>query len=137
MERPAGADDRNPERQPGGVQLVAATIDLPALTHWRHQEESPEAAPGFDDSRWQVADKTTTNSITPVQSLPILNADDYGFHTGNVWYRGHFQATGNETGTGGLGQVSLTNYGSYASSLSVGPVSSPGYQAVGGAHSRR
>jgi beta-galactosidase GanA len=77
---------------------VAATVHLPALTHWRHQEESPEAAPGFDDSSWQVANKTTTNSITPVQSLPILYADDYGFHTGNVWYRGHFQATGNETG---------------------------------------
>ena len=77
---------------------VAATIHLPALTYWRHQEESPEAAPGFDDSGWQVADKTTTNSITPVQSLPILYADDYGFHTGNVWYRGHFQATGKETG---------------------------------------
>jgi beta-galactosidase GanA len=77
---------------------VAAPIHLPALTHWRHQEESPEAAPGFDDSGWQVADKTTTNSITPVQSLPILYADDYGFHTGNVWYRGHFTASGNETG---------------------------------------
>ena len=77
---------------------VAAPVRLPALTHWRHQEESPEASPGFDDSGWQVADKTTTNSITPVQSLPILYADDYGFHTGNVWYRGHFQATGNETG---------------------------------------
>ncbi|MFZ1993488.1 MAG: beta-galactosidase [Solirubrobacteraceae bacterium] len=77
---------------------VAAAVRLPALTHWRHQEESPEAAPGFDDSGWQVADKTTTNSVTPVQSLPVLYADDYGFHTGNVWYRGHFQATGNETG---------------------------------------
>jgi hypothetical protein len=77
---------------------VAATVHLPTLTHWRHEEESPEAAPGFDDSGWQVADKTTTNSITPVQSLPVLYADDYGFHTGNIWYRGHFQATGNETG---------------------------------------
>jgi len=77
---------------------VAAPVHLPALTHWRHQEESPEAAPGFDDSSWVVADKTTTNSITPVQSLPVLYADDYGFHTGNVWYRGHFRATGKETG---------------------------------------
>ena len=73
-----------------GTIPVAATVHLPALAHWRHQEESPEAAPGFDDSGWQVADKTTTNSITPVQSLPILYADDYGFHTGNVWYRGTF-----------------------------------------------
>jgi beta-galactosidase GanA len=77
---------------------VAAAVGLPALTHWRHQEESPEAAAHFDDTSWQVADKTTTNSITPVQSLPVLYADDYGFHTGNVWYRGHFRATGNETG---------------------------------------
>ena len=77
---------------------VAAPVALPALSHWRHAEESPEAAPGFDDSSWQVADKTTTNSITPVQTLPILYADDYGFHTGNVWYRGHFHATGAETG---------------------------------------
>ena len=29
--------------------------------------------------------------------------------------------------TGGLGEVSLTNYGSYASSLNVGQVASPGY----------
>jgi beta-galactosidase GanA len=77
---------------------VAATVGLPALTHWRHEKESPETAPGFDDSSWQVADKTTSNSITPVQSPPVLYADDYGFHTGNVWYRGHFRATGAETG---------------------------------------
>ncbi len=77
---------------------VAAAVRLPALTHWVHQEESPEAEPSFDDSRWQIADKTTTNSITPVQTLPVLYADDYGFHTGNVWYRGHFRATGSETG---------------------------------------
>jgi hypothetical protein len=31
-----------------------------------------------------------------------------------------------DSSTGGLGQVSLTDYGSYASSLRVGPVFSPG-----------
>ena len=31
-------------------------------------------------------------------TTPVLYADDYGFHTGFVWYRGHFTATGNETG---------------------------------------
>ena len=45
-----------------------------------------------------MADKTTTNSITGVNSLPVLYADDYGFHTGNTWYRGRFRATGGETG---------------------------------------
>ena len=81
-----------------GAIPVARPVALPALTHWRHQEGSPEVAPGFDDSGWQVANKTTTNSVTPVQSPPVLYADDYGFHTGNVWYRGHFRSTGQETG---------------------------------------
>jgi hypothetical protein len=29
--------------------------------------------------------------------LPVLYADDYGFHQGDIWYRGHFTATGTET----------------------------------------
>ncbi|WNM29898.1 beta-galactosidase [Streptomyces sp. Li-HN-5-11] len=77
---------------------VAAPVHLPALTNWKHAEESPEAAPAFDDSSWQVADRTTTNSVSGVNSLPVLYADDYGFHTGNTWYRGRFRATGKETG---------------------------------------
>ncbi|MFD8304471.1 beta-galactosidase [Streptomyces sp. NPDC059690] len=77
---------------------VAAAVHLPALKSWKHAEESPEAAPAFDDSGWQVADKTTTNSVSGVNSLPVLYADDYGFHTGNTWYRGRFRTTGKETG---------------------------------------
>ncbi|MGW5352822.1 beta-galactosidase [Streptomyces sp. NPDC004031] len=77
---------------------TAQAVRLPALTHWKHTEESPEAAPGFDDSGWQVADKTTTNSSSGVNSLPVLYADDYGFHTGNTWYRGRFRTSGSETG---------------------------------------
>ncbi|WP_073498487.1 beta-galactosidase [Actinacidiphila paucisporea] len=77
---------------------VAAPVQLPSLTNWKHQEESPEAAAAFDDSSWQVAAKTTTNSSSGVNSLPVLYADDYGFHTGNTWYRGRFRADGGETG---------------------------------------
>ncbi|MEU6092836.1 beta-galactosidase [Streptomyces sp. NPDC047085] len=77
---------------------VAAPIHLPTLTNWKQAEESPEAAPGFDDSNWQVADKTTTNSVSGINSVPVLYADDYGFHTGNTWYRGRFRAIGKETG---------------------------------------
>ncbi|WP_331744825.1 beta-galactosidase [Streptomyces mirabilis] len=77
---------------------TAAPVHLPALTNWKHSEESPEAAPGFDDTSWQVADKTTTNSVSGVNAPPVLYADDYGFHTGNTWYRGRFHATGKETG---------------------------------------
>ncbi|HKS50067.1 MAG TPA: beta-galactosidase [Amycolatopsis sp.] len=81
-----------------GTIPAAVPVTLPALTNWRHQEESPEADPGFDDSTWAVADKTTSNSITPVTGGPVLFADDYGFHTGNTWYRGRFRATGKEKG---------------------------------------
>lgn len=77
---------------------TAAAIHLPTLTNWKHAEESPEAAPGFDDTSWQVADKSTTNSVSGINKLPVLYADDYGFHTGNTWYRGRFRTTGKETG---------------------------------------
>jgi beta-galactosidase GanA len=81
-----------------GAIPIAQAITLPALTTWKHAEGSPEAQPGFDDSSWVVADKMSSNSITTPASLPVLFADDYGFHTGNTWYRGRFNATTKETG---------------------------------------
>jgi beta-galactosidase GanA len=81
-----------------GVIPIAAPITLPALTNWKHVQESPESQPGFDDSAWVVADKTTSNSTTAPATLPVLFADDYGFHTGSTWYRGRFTSTGKETG---------------------------------------
>jgi beta-galactosidase GanA len=81
-----------------GSIAVAQPVQLPQLTNWQHTEESPESQPGFDDSTWAVADKTTTNSVTGVTTPPVLYADDYGFHTGNTWYRGRFHTTGKETG---------------------------------------
>ncbi|HEY7048136.1 MAG TPA: beta galactosidase jelly roll domain-containing protein, partial [Jatrophihabitantaceae bacterium] len=69
----------------------AEPIILPALTNWRYAPESPEAQPSFDDSTWTAAEKTTTNSTTkPPAGQPVLTADDYGFHQGDVWYRGHY-----------------------------------------------
>ncbi len=81
-----------------GRIAVAAPVKLPALTDWKHAEESPEAAAAFDDSSWQVADKSATNSSSGINALPVLYADDYGFHTGNTWYRGRFRAGGGEKG---------------------------------------
>ncbi|MFI1163196.1 beta-galactosidase [Streptomyces sp. NPDC020801] len=86
-------------------------VELPALGGWRTRTENPESAPGFDDSAWQIAGKTSSYSTTPVpKGQPVLFADDYGFHYGDVWYRGAFtDATGIEsvslahsTGTQGL-----------------------------------
>ncbi|HEU5008467.1 MAG TPA: beta-galactosidase [Jatrophihabitantaceae bacterium] len=82
----------------------AEPITLPDLTGltWKTQYGSPESQPGFDDSKWLIADKTTTASTTPPPSgQPVLTADDYGFHTGDVWYRAHY------TGAGAAGSISL------------------------------
>jgi beta-galactosidase GanA len=72
-------------------------VELPELTDWRTRAEAPEAKPGFDDSGWTVADHTTSPSPMEPMTLPVLYSDDYGFHYGHVWYRGHFTATGDET----------------------------------------
>jgi beta-galactosidase GanA len=71
-------------------------VRLPELTGWRVRPEAPEAAPAFDDSAWITATKITSLSPIPPQTLPILFADEYGFHQGHVWYRGRFTATGTE-----------------------------------------
>ena len=63
-------------------------ITLPALTGWRSAAGNPESAPGYDDSAWTVADRTTGFSSTPVPAGgPVLFSDDYGFHYGDLWYR--------------------------------------------------
>ena len=104
-----------------------APVTLPVLTNWRFAPEAPEAQPGFDDSSWTLADHPATtnasNSVTTVNPAmsasrsaagssikrsvklpaastadPVLYASDYGYDHGFVWYRGHFTATGSETG---------------------------------------
>ena len=91
-------------------------VTLPALTGWRTQYETPEREPGFDDSAWVAADHATTNNPTkPPAGQPVLNADDYGFHHGDIWYRGHFTATGAETAVSLAGTTG--NQGVYAAWL--------------------
>ena len=89
-----------------------APISLPDLSaaKWKFAPESPESQPSFDDSGWQVADKTTTNSTTPPPAgQPVLTADDYGFHQGDVWYRASYSGASAATrltmryGGGGAG----------------------------------
>jgi hypothetical protein len=72
---------------------------------WLRRMGSPEAARDFDDSRWKTAtSKTSTSTVRPPPGLPILTMDDYGFHQGDVWYRGRY------TGDGVSSRLEL-NYG--------------------------
>jgi beta-galactosidase GanA len=104
-------------------------VTLPALTSWRYIQDVPEAGPSFDDSRWTVADKTTTNNPTKPATLPVLYTDEYGFHYGDVWYRGHFTATGAETGisltagTGRAGSWAVWLNGRYLGTVTTGTTS--------------
>jgi beta-galactosidase len=75
-----------------------AAARLPTLSKWRFRFETPEAQPFYNDSTWTPADHPTTTNPTPPVTTPVLYADDYGFHHGFIWYRGHFTATGDETG---------------------------------------
>jgi beta-galactosidase GanA len=79
-----------------GTVSGPAPVTLPALTGWKFAYETPEAQPGYDDSSWTLADHPVSNASAP--STPVLYASDYGFGHGFVWYRGHFTATGAETG---------------------------------------
>ncbi|KAG9081537.1 hypothetical protein FRC06_005514, partial [Ceratobasidium sp. 370] len=66
---------------------------------WRCIDSLPEVAVGFDDSNWTIATKTSTKRPAAYQPLGgklMLYADEYGYHQGNLLYRGAFE--GHATG---------------------------------------
>jgi beta-galactosidase GanA len=75
-----------------------APVTLPALTNWRFTSEAAPTQPGFDDSSWTLADHPVSTYSSTAAATPVLYAADYGYDHGFVWYRGHFTATGSETG---------------------------------------
>ena len=102
------------------------SVSLPSLSRgWRFAFGSAERLPGFDDSSWPVADNLLTDNPIQPTSAPVLYAQDYGFEHGFVWYRGHFTATGSETGvtltadTGPFGSFAVWINGVYVGSAST------------------
>lgn len=75
-----------------------APVTLPALTGWRVTPAAPEIAPEFNDKGWLATDRKSSPNPYWEHQLPILDSDSYGYHHGNIWYRGHFKATGKEMG---------------------------------------
>jgi hypothetical protein len=59
---------------------TAATIEasLPALSNWKVADGLPERNATYDDSRWVVADHTTTSAPSKPDTYPVLYSDDYG-----------------------------------------------------------
>ncbi|TBU36471.1 glycoside hydrolase superfamily [Dichomitus squalens] len=90
-------------------------VKVPELTGWRYADSLPEVKKGYDDTEWVVADKKSTNiPIKPVfGDGRVLYGCDYGFCENIVLWRGHFNATGLETG------ANLTIYGGECFAASV------------------
>ncbi|KAJ3852093.1 glycoside hydrolase family 35 protein [Lentinula lateritia] len=74
-------------------------LNLPALNSWKVIGSLPEIDPRFDDSNFTLADQTQTNytNLPPLAGSQVLYAQQYGFYGGNIIFRGHFNATGDET----------------------------------------
>ncbi|MFC6704559.1 glycoside hydrolase family 35 protein [Flexivirga alba] len=109
---------------PGATPLTGST-----LTGWRSADSDPERNPSFDDSSWRVADLRASENAqhaAGAQAGVVLDAEEYGFSEGDVWYRGRFTPTADattakvtvNTGTAGVALVWVD--GKYAGSVGDG-----------------
>ena len=84
----------------GFDQSIQETIasSLPALDNWKVADGLPERDFHYNDSGpgWVNANKTETANPVDPETLPVLYADEYGFHAQNILWRGYF--TGSATG---------------------------------------
>ncbi|MEY7976747.1 beta-galactosidase [Streptomyces pilosus] len=86
-----------------GMVPDAPDVPLPELGGWRRRAGDPEGRPGGGASAGAGGARPASRSTTPVPGDgPVLFADDYGFHYGDVWYRGRL------TDTRGITSVSLS-----------------------------
>ncbi|KER00795.1 glycoside hydrolase family 35 protein [Aureobasidium subglaciale EXF-2481] len=84
----------------GSVAYVEPSFSIPDLSTvgWQVIDSLPEIAAGYDDSLWTSADLTYSNNTQRNLTTSVsLYAQDYGYLTGNLLYRGHFVAAGNES----------------------------------------
>ena len=90
---------------------------------------APEAQPGFDDSGWTVADKTTTNTTTKPATLPVLTPTTTASTTATSGTAGASRPPGAETalaltaGTGRAGAWQVWLDGMYLGTVRTGTAS--------------
>ncbi|KAF8075232.1 glycoside hydrolase family 35 protein [Lyophyllum atratum] len=78
---------------------ILNSVQVPVLSSlaWKCADSLPELSPTFDDSKWVLANKTSTlRPQKPTAGKNVLYSSEYGFHAGQWVWRGHF--TGNATG---------------------------------------
>ncbi|KAI4124293.1 MAG: hypothetical protein LQ338_004868 [Usnochroma carphineum] len=89
---------------PHGVITGTLTFNMPNFSlpnlmglEWKYINSLPEIEPNYSDSAWPNADLMTTRNPRGLDTPTSLYGSDYGFNTGNLLFRGHFNATGRET----------------------------------------
>lgn len=85
---------------PPNVTTTSLNATLPALSDWKVMDGLPERFAVYNDSgpAWVQANHTSTPNPEKPATYPVLYADEYGFHTGPLLWRGRF--TGANTTTG-------------------------------------
>ncbi|KAH8683399.1 glycoside hydrolase superfamily [Tricladium varicosporioides] len=77
-----------------GHSVASIQAKLPALNKWRVNDGLPERRVSYDDSRWTIANHNSTQNPTKPATYPVLYTDEYGYHTGNLLFRGRFEGSG-------------------------------------------
>lgn len=83
----------------GTPQHLPPDFTIPRLTDltWKYFDSLPEINESYDDSDWPQADlKYSHNTIRRLTTPVSLYGSDYGFHSGNLLFRGQFIAKGME-----------------------------------------
>lgn len=98
------------------AEYTAPNFSVPNLSTvgWKLIDSLPEIGTGYDDSLWTEASLTfTNNTIRNLTTPTSLYSSDYGYHYGNLIYRGHFTASGSES------TIYLQTEGGYAFGVSA------------------
>ncbi|KAF7331749.1 Beta-galactosidase [Mycena kentingensis (nom. inval.)] len=80
------------------ANLPSVTLPNPATLQWKTADSLPEIQPTYSDALWTIADHQTTVNPYPFTTPVVLYAGEYGYHTGNILWRMHFNATSLEKG---------------------------------------
>ena len=94
---------------------MSPNFSLPILTEieWKYIDSLPEIEFHYNDSAWPNAHLQTTVNPRNLDTPTSLYGSDYGFNTGNLLFRGHYTAAGNES------TLYLRTQGGLAFSVSV------------------
>ncbi|KAF2089080.1 glycoside hydrolase family 35 protein [Saccharata proteae CBS 121410] len=82
------------------LSYTEPSVKLPELstTEWKYIDTLPEISSDYSDDDWTVASNAySNNTVRNITTTTSLYASDYGYNTGVLLYRGHFDATGDES----------------------------------------